>query len=181
MANFEEALAFTLRPDVEGGYANDPHDSGGETFKGISRRSFPNWPGWPRLDQLRAAGASVATITHDPELNSHVPDFYRENFWSKFYDRINSQAIATKVFDLGVNMGMRPAVTLLQTACIQCGEVTAADGGFGPNTLNAVNSADEVLLLTAFKQAAVGHYQHIVALNPKQARFLIGWCKRAMA
>ncbi|WP_277997612.1 glycosyl hydrolase 108 family protein, partial [Escherichia coli] len=35
---FEHALNFILRPDIEGGYVNDPTDSGGETKYGISDR-----------------------------------------------------------------------------------------------------------------------------------------------
>jgi lysozyme family protein len=181
MANFEEAIAFTLRPDIEGGYANNPRDHGAETFKGISRRWFPNWAGWARVDELKAAGASVATINHDTELNSHVPEFYRANFWNSLYDRINSQAIANKLFDLGVNMSTATAIKLLQTACIDCAMPVAADGKFGSVTLNAVNSLDPVLLLTAFKKRALGHYQHIVAMDATQSVFIDGWAKRAMA
>lgn len=160
MAVFDSAFEFML--PHEGGYVNNPRDPGGETKYGITKRTYPD--------------EDIQNLTVE-----RAKELYRRDFWYPLYDRINSQAIANKLFDLGVNMGRRPAVTLLQKACIQCGEVTAADGGFGPNTLLAVNSADEVLLLTAFKQVAVGHYQHLVAVNPKLASFLIGWCKRAVA
>lgn len=38
--NFQPALSKTLAH--EGGYVNDPHDPGGETNMGISKRSYPN-------------------------------------------------------------------------------------------------------------------------------------------
>lgn len=35
---FLHSLSFVIRPDVEGGYVNDPTDRGGETKYGISDR-----------------------------------------------------------------------------------------------------------------------------------------------
>lgn len=41
MAEFNIAFQKTLTH--EGGYVNDPEDSGGETYKGISRNNHKNW------------------------------------------------------------------------------------------------------------------------------------------
>ena len=38
-ANFEACMAEVFKH--EGGYVNDPHDPGGETNMGISKRSYP--------------------------------------------------------------------------------------------------------------------------------------------
>ena len=43
MANFDEAFALTMKS--EGGYANNPNDTGGETYKGVSRKNHPKWNG----------------------------------------------------------------------------------------------------------------------------------------
>jgi lysozyme family protein len=160
MANFDDAFAFML--PHEGGYVFDTRDPGGETKYGITKKTYPQ--------------EDIAQLTVE-----RAKEIYHRDFWNPLYDSINSQAIANKVFDLGVNMGRQTAVKLLQKACIQCGELTAADGHFGQFTLNAVNSADVVLLLTALKQEAIGHYQRLVAVNPKLAVFIVGWCKRATA
>ncbi|MDR1034997.1 MAG: hypothetical protein LBT40_00015 [Deltaproteobacteria bacterium] len=32
--------------EMEGGWANNPADSGGETFRGIARNFHKSWPGW---------------------------------------------------------------------------------------------------------------------------------------
>src|SRR2546426_796362 len=53
MADFDYALTQLLK--VEGGYANDPRDPGGETYKGISRVFWPNWSGWPLIDAAKSA------------------------------------------------------------------------------------------------------------------------------
>lgn len=51
MANFKEAINKTLK--FEGGYVNDPDDSGGETFLGISRVNNKSWKGWKLLINVK--------------------------------------------------------------------------------------------------------------------------------
>ena len=48
MASFGEAFEHTM--GMEGGYANDPQDVGGETFMGVSRVYNPGWYGWTIID-----------------------------------------------------------------------------------------------------------------------------------
>jgi lysozyme family protein len=160
MANFDEAFAFML--PHEGGYVFDTHDPGGETKFGISKKSYPK--------------EDIAQLTKE-----RACEIYRRDFWKPVYEQINSQAIANKVFDFAVNMGAKKAHQLLQSACNDCGELVAVDGGFGSLTLNAVNSADSTLLLEAYKRRALGHYQHLVAVNPILSPFIVGWARRAMA
>lgn len=184
MACFEDAYRL-LKLD-EGGWVNNPRDPGAETFGGISRRFYPNWAGWARVDELRKANVSLAQLNSDPQLLAAQCDFFKKEYWLPIYYRINSQAIANKVFSLAVNMDPAESIKgeahkLLQLACIDCGELVSADGAFGELTLNAANSADPVLLLQALKRQAVGHYQHLVALDQSKSCFLVGWCKRAMA
>lgn len=160
MANFDEAFIFML--PHEGGYVNNPRDPGGETKYGISKRSYPS--------------VDIQNLTE-----ADAKEIYRRDFWNPLYERINSQAIANKTFDFAVNMGSREAHKLLQSACNECGERIVVDGTLGNLTLMAVNSCDSSLLLTELKKLAVGFYQHLVALDPKKAVFLVGWCKRATA
>lgn len=82
--HFEKALKHTL--EFEGGYVNDPADSGGETFRGISRRNWPDWPGWALIDKAKAAGcrspaAINAHFRGDQEIGRLVADFYQAAFW----------------------------------------------------------------------------------------------------
>jgi type VI secretion system secreted protein VgrG len=86
---------------------------------------------------------------------------------------IISQVVASKVFDMGVNMGIGTAVKILQKAL-----GVAVDGVFGSGTLAAVNAASDALL-PAYKQALAAHYQSIVAAKPAEAKFLNGWLARA--
>jgi lysozyme family protein len=91
-SNFETAIAFVL--NEEGGYVNDPHDPGGETNFGISKRAYPT------LD--------IATLSRQGAI-----DIYRRNYW----DRINGEGIPTNLclvaLDCAVNQGVGRALQLL--------------------------------------------------------------------
>lgn len=83
--DFGNVLGHTLQ--FEGGYVNDPADSGGETFRGISRQSWPDWPGWKLIDQAKTAGLKSAQAINsrfadDSQMAGLVEDFYRKNFWA---------------------------------------------------------------------------------------------------
>ena len=49
--SFKKALEHTLKR--EGCYANHGKDRGKETYKGISRKYHPKWPGWELIDEAK--------------------------------------------------------------------------------------------------------------------------------
>ena len=51
MANFDEEFKKVIV--VEGGYVDDPDDSGGETYLGISRRYNPDSKMWNIIDDIK--------------------------------------------------------------------------------------------------------------------------------
>jgi lysozyme family protein len=63
---------------AEGGYVNDPADRGAETYKGISRKFHPNWPGWGVVDKHKPLKTNQ--FINDPELDKCVEDFYETSF-----------------------------------------------------------------------------------------------------
>lgn len=83
---FYKAYAHTAA--FEGGYANVSGDTGGETYKGISRNNWPKWKGWSLIDAHKKAGnrtaASInARFNKDPEMTALVEEFYYVQFWNK--------------------------------------------------------------------------------------------------
>src|ERR1035437_4603933 len=101
MSLLEPAIQATLL--FEGGYSNNPLDSGGETYRGISRKNWPNWNGWGYADIERSDPNFPHCLDRNLGLQGNVIDFYRQNFWS--YGAITSQPVANKIFDLAVNVG----------------------------------------------------------------------------
>lgn len=158
---FEHAVSFVLTH--EGGYSNDIDDDGGETKFGISKRIYPD------LD--------IDTLTID-----QAKAIYKRDFWEpQLYKDIKDVNLATKVFDLAVNMGSNWAHRLVQRALRATGQDILEDGILGPMTLAAINKADLTDLLAALKSEAAGYYRTLAATKPKRARFLKGWLKRAYA
>src|SRR5437660_12165949 len=114
MATFDKAIGTVL--EHEGGYSFDPNDPGGETKYGISRKAYP--------------GLDVKSLTLE-----QAKAIYKRDYW--IYSRIQDQDVATKVFDMAVNLGPPAAHRLLQTALLALGETVAVDWVFGHQALAA--------------------------------------------
>lgn len=171
MAQFQIALAITER--WEGGLSNNPLDSGGETYEGISRNNFPDWEGWQLID------ANPNSLGTNQALQGYVVQFYHDHFWK--YDGINSQDVANKIFDLGVNVGTVHAVKIAQSAVQGLSRImlhVAVDGIYGPATEAVINSTDSRSLLSAIRSAAAEYHKSIVQTHPQDAVFLNGWLRR---
>ncbi|MEA4981423.1 MAG: glycosyl hydrolase 108 family protein [Paludibacter sp.] len=116
MADYRHAIAKVLKH--EGGYVDDPDDTGGETYKGVSRRNWPYWSGWAFVDQAKKQSGFPASLTKISGLNDSVISFYRDNFWNKVGgDMIDDQDIANLLVDSAVNEGIKPAVRRAQKIC----------------------------------------------------------------
>tara|TARA_R110000824_G_scaffold96754_1_gene231456 strand:- start:117 stop:590 length:474 start_codon:yes stop_codon:yes gene_type:complete len=155
MAEFDGAIGTVL--EHEGGYVNDAEDPGGETKFGISKRSYPD--------------VNIATLTE-----VEARDIYRRDFWDagKYY-RIDDQAVAGKVFDLAVNMGIRQANKLIQRAVrAASGRELVDDGILGPLSFGAINLSPPAMVLAALRSEAAGYYRLL-----DKPRFLRGWLNRA--
>lgn len=189
MATFK--TAYDVVKANEGGYANNPNDRGGETFKGIARKIFPDWAGWKIIDAIkRVVGTDPDAINraaaNNPGLQPLVLDFFKTNFWDVLQlDQVNHQAIALELFDTGVNMGTSAAATFLQRALNvsnRCGRDYAdlpVDGSIGPKTvatLNGHHRPAEVLKALNCLQGA--KYIAICEANPTQEIFYVSWLSR---
>jgi lysozyme family protein len=169
VASFQPAVQNTEL--WEGGYANSPSDSGGETYRGISRNNWPYWNGWELIDALQGQAGFPSNLDSNQDLQSRVVSFYQQNYWH--YDGINDQAVANKIFDLAVNVGQVHAVKITQ----QSVGVTQ-DGVYGPNTEAAINATSNGSLLPLIRQNAEQYHEQIAATHPQDAMFLKGWLRR---
>jgi lysozyme family protein len=168
VASFDSSFDFMMRnedgpPPFRYKVVPDP---GGNAISGVNSKSFPR-------DYL-----FISSIPQE-QRGPAVEAFYRQQFWSKWLDQLNSDAVAGRVFDASVNMGKGTAVRLLQQAVAECGHVVSVDGGWGPNTVAAANACDEACLTAAFKAERVQHYQDIADNDPEKVVYLKGWLTRA--
>ena len=148
----------------EGGLSEHPSDPGGITKWGISLRSYP---------ELGEEG--IRNLTREQAAEIYYRDFYKRYG----HDRINDEAVATKLLDMAVNMGPATAHRLLQEALVFLGYDIAVDGIIGPQTIGAANRADPARLLRVLRWKAAERYFRLVEQRPQSRAFLIGWLRRA--
>lgn len=124
--NFEKAIVHILK--FEGGYVNDPKDPGGETKYGISKRAYPK--------------VDIKKLTVDEAKN-----IYYNDYWLKSKcDKMNYK-VATVVFDMAVNAGVKTSAKILQRAL-----GVSSDGIIGPITLSVLKGAHNDLFLDVSKE-----------------------------
>lgn len=115
MANFDKE--FDKLIFAEGGYVNDPDDSGGETYLGISRKNNPKWIGWKVIDEEKKKGLKNITsrLKKDIALTNSAKLLYKQKYWDCLeLDDIPSQDIAHQLFDTCVNAGRTTAINIAQ-------------------------------------------------------------------
>jgi lysozyme family protein len=156
MAEFLPAIQYVLIN--EGGFSDNPNDPGGATNFGILQRDMPD--------------VDIRTITSEQAVA-----FYLPNYWGKApYADIASQQVATKLFDMHVNLGIVSAVRIAQRAVgFQDSDV---DGIMGPKTVQAINTAATASFLAGVMNLLAAHYKALEAKNPKLLEFDRGWMAR---
>lgn len=190
-SNFDLALPTIL--EHEGGYVDNKHDPGGATNYGISLRYLQ------ARGDLDGDGFDDGDIDRDGDVDADdikamdeadAAQFYKTGFWYPGkYGLINDQALSTKAFDLGVNMGVRQGAKCVQRALKAAGNDVVDDGAIGPVTLAAINDGDPLLLLAATRSEAAGFYRALILRNaalrkrmvdvPDFSVFKKGWLRRA--
>jgi lysozyme family protein len=134
----------------EGGYVNDPHDPGGETKFGISKRTYPN--------------EDIAALTL-----ARAKEIYRRDYWDRLRADDLPAGLRYYLFDTAVNCGVGFAAESLQRAA-----GALPDGAIGPRSLIAINTkGPQSLLRLMFVDRALRY-----ALNPNDRRYGAGWFAR---
>ena len=143
--------AFDKLINHEGGYIFNPHDPGGETKFGISKRSYPH------LDIHSLTLADAKTI-------------YRRDFWDRAQcDKLHPD-LAFDLFDGAVNSGIGQAIRWLQRAV-----GVADDGVVGPLTLASINRENDT---SAIRARYSGHRLDFMTRLSTWDVFGKGWARR---
>ncbi|PHY20797.1 glycoside hydrolase family 108 protein [Caulobacter sp. BP25] len=171
---------------TEGPFVNDPKDPGGATKYGVSLRFLvinglidADRDGFADFDLDRDGDIDALDVKLLTPANAealYLPKFFIETkFW-----RLPAP-IDAAIFDLGVNVGTRTAVRLLQRAVNRFGPPPlATDGVLGEKTFGGVAEAQRTgPLLTEIRNEAAAHYRWLVSRNGELERFLGGWLNRA--
>ena len=176
MSCFSKAITVVL--EHEGGFSDHPSDPGGATNFGISLRWLRDQglygdfddDGDVDIDDIKAITSETASR------------IYREKWWNKYhYDRIIDCDLATKVFDMSINMGSNRAHRILQQSINNIGGNLNIDGIIGPITVKAVNVDDKDMLMTEIRGEQRRFYLRLISKRPELSIFKKGWLRRAEA
>jgi lysozyme family protein len=174
MADFATAFALTMK--AEGGYVNDPQDPGGETYKGIARKSNSKWEGWVTIDMLKREKSFPANLDAHAELQERIRQFYEINYWDKVRgDEILNQDVAESIFDFAVNAGPVASAKIAQI-CVGA----EPDGVIGPVTVEKINQDDPRAFLSLFALNKIARYLSICEKRPESRKYFYGWVKRTL-
>jgi len=178
MANFNLAIPHIL--EHEGGYVNNKRDPGGATKYGISLRYLQK-----RGDLLGdfdgdgdVDADDIAAMTRPMALQVYEAAFWTPN---RFRD-VKSQLLATKIFDMAVNMGSKQAWKLAQRSMTANGHPCTDDGVVGPKTIAALNALEKVdwAVLITLREMQKNFYEGIMTSKPDLRVFELGWFRRAV-
>ena len=172
MADFKTAFLFTLQHEDSTRSGKVTVDAGGRTRFGIAEKFHPDLP-----EEFFTGPAEDAL--------AEAEKIEEREYWNAMrLGEVGNQNVANKLFDMGVNMGVRQAAVYAQRAAnaLVIGEGRLAeDGEIGPKTLAAINGADPITYYQALCELSAVHYRHVAAVNPAQAINLKGWLTRAEA
>lgn len=164
MASIDQLVPKILK--WEGGYVNDPLDSGGSTNMGVTLATWKQ-VGYDKDGDKDIDGQDVKLLTKE--------DFKRvlSIYWNRWKaDTINNQSIANIVVDWVWGSGKWGIVLPQRILGV------SDDGIVGPATIQALNAQNPKELFDKIYARRVGFLDGIVASNPSQGRFLRGWKAR---
>lgn len=166
---FKKCLEHTLK--FEGKFNNDPDDPGGATNHGVSLRFLWSLNEITAFDYDSDGDLDADDIRlMSRSQSSHI---YKQHFWNELYYEL-PEALAIKVFDLGVNIGTVQAVELLQGLL----NGVTIDGIYGPKTHHAVLCNN---VLHDYIAAAAMFYYELAERRSSSRKYLFGWLRRCYA
>ena len=162
--SFQTAFAELVEPGIEGVYSTDPNDPG-------------NWTGGIcGVGKLAGTKYGISAAAH-PDLDianlteSDAEALYLTEHWKPLLCDSLAPALASALFKVGVNLGNRRAVRILQGSV-----ATIQDGAMGPRTIAAIDRLPADYALTAFLGDVAYRYTEF----PGFATDGRGWLRRTI-
>jgi lysozyme family protein len=147
------ADAFSAVLGSEGGYSDNPADSGGQTMFGITQAVATAWGYQGDMQALPLATAQAIA---------------KKNYWDPYQCDQMDPRVGFNVFDAAYNGG-HPA------QWIQAAAGVPQDGSIGAITIAAVRALDPMQIIAAFNSSRISYYTSLVDQWPTFGR---GWMNR---
>jgi lysozyme family protein len=149
---------------LEGGYVNDPNDSGGATNMGITIKTLSDW---------RGEECNIEDVTGLTE--QEAKDIYLSRYWQVMRGDQLPSGLDLYACDFAVNSGPGRAARVLQELV-----GTEVDSFVGPKTIAAIRAKDPQQLLLDYDAARMDFLMDL----PKWEIYGRGWtnrCKKMLA
>lgn len=161
-------ISYETGGDKHGGYTNDPKDPGGETRWGISKRANPD--------------VDIKALTY-----KQATEIYKNKYFYTILEKLaeTHPNLAFKVFDMGVLMGPKTAVKVLQRTLngMSSGQIRV-DGDLGLITYSRVLSLEpkedtiDTKVLNQYIRSLEKRIFWLVLRKPWLLKFKAGWLNR---
>ncbi len=179
--------------DEEGGfvYTDHPVDPDQGTYAGIRFNVFEEY-------MEAQHGIITPTVFKEMALAGNLKPYVLDIYFQGYFQRMHLLSLPTRlilpVFSCGINCGTRKAIKILQKSCNEMEDIRTllkVDGINGKRTSEFVHRIctppEDYKYTEAFAQHVrnnfvknwIHYYCKIVAHNPKQIVFLLGWFNRA--
>jgi lysozyme family protein len=180
-AAFEREVMSKMNNDIvrrtiiesEGGYQNDSSDKGNWTGGALGAgENVGTNMGITPVTLAAARGVDVSEITAE-DMKNLKPEEAEEIYLTTYLkgpkiDKLPGENLQGIVFDMGVVMGPKRAIALMQEAL-----GVTSDGVIGPETIFAARNTDLSKLRDSYKS-----YFKTVATRGENKKFLRGWMNR---
>lgn len=154
------SMWFEVGNHPNGGYTNDPKDSGGETKWGISKKAYPH------LD--------IKNLRYEDAMAIYYNDYYNH-----ILEEIPDSRLAFKIFDMSILMGRKTAVKVLQNTLNSFVKShIRVDGQLGYLTLGSIKIVPPEALYERYTQKLESRLRWITIIRPKNLKYLKGWIRR---
>ena len=174
MSDIVSSIDYVLRQEdatMSGVITDDTWDTGGKTRFGVAQHFHPELTPSGFYDSMSTADALV--VAHRVYTFSYAGPL--------LLVQMRSQKVANALLSFAINEGVEPCVKILQNTLASMKLSVTTDGVMGSQTINALNSVDETLLLKMLAINQRGHYDAICAANPNDRKFYNGWMNRITA
>jgi peptidoglycan hydrolase-like protein with peptidoglycan-binding domain len=158
-------LALQLVLKYEGGYSDDPTDSGGATMHGITHDEYDHY-----RDQKGLPRQLVSNIS-----DFEVAEIYKNSYWLGAHCNEMPRRVALATFDWAVNAGVSQALKTLQAALD-----ISVDGEWGSETKGAIAAIDtlEKEAHIVYEALELRRKTYLAWGVGSQSCFLDGWLSR---
>lgn len=167
MAKIKSLVSFITA--WEGGYVNDPSDSGGPTNRGVTLKTWRQ-VGYDKNGDGIIDETDLMRVTHEEMIEVVLkPNYW--NYWKA--DLINNQSIANLVVDWMWLSGRRTIFIVQEILGVK------QDGIVGEQTLYALNHfPNQELLHNLIKMKRINDINNLCLKAPKNNKFKRGWLER---